>query len=86
MITSGNPGMPRISASALPSAWNSSVEKVATAMPCFSSLMASWIHHDVQEPQSAKAAATTWQRLRNSWVKTAGTLAVLPNHSNSMPS
>jgi len=48
----GNPGIRNVWASKLPSLANSSVQILMVAIPRFSNSTASWIHHDMQEPQS----------------------------------
>ena len=50
-----------------------------TGVPRRSSSMLSWIHHDVHEPQSAMAAATTSHSAMNSSVNRAGEDASLRN-------
>ena len=57
--------MPRISASAFPRGENLSVHTVATGMPFSSRMIESWIHHDVQEPQSPNALMTNVHSDRN---------------------
>ena len=69
-------------ASAFARAKNSSVEIATTGMPRLSSSMLSWIHHDVHEPQSAIAAATTSHSAMNPSVNRAGDEASLRNHRN----
>ncbi len=54
----GNLGIRKICASISARELNSSVQTVIVGIPRFSSSMASWIHHDVQEPQSAIARRT----------------------------
>ena len=61
MITIGNLGIRRICASILPRVANSSVQMLIVGVPCFSNSMASWIHHDMQEPQSPIARITKSQ-------------------------
>ena len=58
MTASGKAGMPSASASARPKATNSEEQIVTVGTPRFSSSMASWTLHDVQEPQSPTAFRT----------------------------
>ena len=54
--------MPRVQRFSLRKHEKFVVTTVAVGTPAFSSLTESWILHDVQEPQSAKALMTTSQR------------------------
>ena len=62
----GNSGMPRDRRSTFPKVTNKWVQTVTVGMPRRSNSTASWILHDVQEPQSPKptttasAEATSW--------------------------
>lgn len=57
-ITRGRSGNPRFFDSSRASATNASVQIVTVGMPFFSSSTESWIHHDVQLPQSPMAVMT----------------------------
>ena len=54
----GNLGIRKVCATIVAREFNSSVQTVIVGILRFSSSMASWIHHDVQEPQSAIARRT----------------------------
>ena len=78
----GNPGSPQPVASALASARNSSVQIATAGMPWRSSSMQSWIHHDVQEPQSQTAPTTASHSRTNASVNVAGSEASFMNQRN----
>ena len=75
---------PRVSASALARTANSSVTIVAVAIPADSSLTESWILHDVQEPQSAKALMTRSQLAIKSWRQSASVRVIFRLGRSSM--
>ncbi len=54
----GRYGILKAWASIFPREANSSVQMLNVGVPCFSNSMASWIHHDMQEPQSPIARIT----------------------------
>ena len=55
----GRSGMPRERRSTLPSLWNKWLQTVTVGIPRRSSSTASWILHEVQEPQSPRPTTAT---------------------------
>jgi len=53
-------GMPRERRSTSPNRLKRSVPTTTVRMPRFSNSTASWILHDVQDPQSARPTITAW--------------------------
>ena len=70
----GRSGMPKAFASAKPNCKNSSVHRVTVGTPLFSSSMASWILHEVHDPQSPMALTTPWHSFASSSINAAGSV------------
>jgi hypothetical protein len=62
----GNDGRPSPSAWRCANSMNGVVHREAVGTPATSSLTESWIHHDVQDPQSPEAWITTRQAASSS--------------------
>lgn len=58
MIASGRLGMPKLRDSVRANSMKASVQIVTVGIPRFSNSTESWIHHDVQAPQSPMAVIT----------------------------